>query len=222
MEPELNKNVPSPQSHCQWQNDYFDPRCSDFRTYALKHNSLWIRKLRHRKILGTHSKFSNEALLIQGIFSWTSVQNSTPFSLVKSKHALNRKSTSSTQEHTWHSLAPLYHAALLSLWWGHISQAFPDQVNTSFLSPLTCPVGCLHGPWNSNILRVPLLKVHNCGFDVRNIYLFQMGNEIMSNNKWQEGKYHKYPKILRNQVIFFLMNYQIISTILWFPLFSPT
>ena len=89
--PELSEMCLSLRSRSQWQDDHSDPKCSDSGAYALKHHSIWIRKLRHREILGTHSQFSNEDLITQSNFSWTSIQDPTPLSLVKSKRTLNRE-----------------------------------------------------------------------------------------------------------------------------------
>ena len=178
----LTKMCLSPQSRCQWQNDYLDPRCSGFRTYALKHNSLWIRKLRHRKILGTHSKFSDEDLLIQSIFSWPSILNSTPFSLVKSKHALNRKSTSSTQGHTWHSLTPLDHTTLFSLWWVRTHTAsFPWS--SKYLSSFPTYLPCRVSPWT-------LKLKHFEGTTSKNTQLWIQYQKYLfiSNGKWNHVK----------------------------------
>ena len=62
------------RSHSKWQSYYFEPRWCDSRVYALKHNSIWIRELRHQKVSGTHSRFSSEDLIIKILFSLSSIQ----------------------------------------------------------------------------------------------------------------------------------------------------
>lgn len=66
----------APRSHSKCRNYHFEPRWCDSRVYALKHNSIWIRELRHWKVPGTHSRFSREDLIIKTLFSWSSIQYS--------------------------------------------------------------------------------------------------------------------------------------------------
>lgn len=77
--------------------------------------------------------------------------------------------------------------------------AFPDQMCPLFFYLLSCRNDSM-GP-KTYTLEGSLLKIHNYGYKVMNIYAFIMRNKATSNNKCQEAdKYHKYPKIHRHNI----------------------